>query len=575
MRRHVVDLRLLPAAGAAYAAAWLGLALAPQVVLAGSFLLAALGMLMAGAGAAGPRAGLLCLALLCAAAAGAVGALHRLALDAGPVPAMAATKTKVAAELVLTGDPRQVVTRWGSPLVVVPARLAAVGALGSPATSADNPVTVMVDRALPADMARWRALLPSTRVEVEGRLAPPGAGFPEAAVLAVAGAPRVVAPPSAVQRIAGALRADLRRAVRGLPADERGLVPGLVIGDTSAEPPALTAAFRDTGLTHLVAASGENLVLTVSALLPLLRGLGVRGRRLSAPAALAVLGFTILARPTPSMVRASVMALLALAISATGRRRGGVPLLCTATLVLVLAAPSLSHQYGFALSVAATAGLFLLAPGWRERLAERLPDRLAEALAGVAAAELCCLPLVAALAGSVSLLGVPANLLVDAAVGPATVLGTLALACGALWAPLGVLCAWAAQWPAAWIVLVARAGARVPGARLPWPAGWAGAALLLAAYAALGRLAGRRARRHGRTPRGDAAAGTGRTDGPDAERRPDATVLVTVDAAARCRPPVACWPRCHETPAPLRSPPQVRSRSPSRSDPRNCWPNAP
>jgi DNA polymerase-3 subunit delta len=222
----------------------------------------------------------------------------------------------------------------------------------------------------------------------------------------------------------------------------------------------------------------------------------VRGRWIAPLAALAVIGFTILARPTPSMVRASLMALLALLVGVTGRRRSGVPLLCAATLALLLGSPSLSHEYGFALSVAATAGLFLLAPRWRERLAAWLPERVAESLACVAAAELCCLPIVAALAGSVSLLGVPANLLVDIAVGPATVLGALALVCGASLQPLGVLCAWLAQWPAAWIVLVARAGSRVPGARLPWPAGWRGALLLLLGYAVIACLTLRRAASH-------------------------------------------------------------------------------
>ena len=44
-----------------------------------------------------------------------------------------------------------------------------------------------------------------------------------------------------------------------LPSDERGLLPGLVEGDTSRLDPRLQQDFRRTGLTHLVAVSGTGL----------------------------------------------------------------------------------------------------------------------------------------------------------------------------------------------------------------------------------------------------------------------------------------------------------------------------
>ncbi|MGW1926355.1 ComEC/Rec2 family competence protein [Streptomyces massasporeus] len=110
--------------------------------------------------------------------------------------------------------------------------------------------------------AEWLRLLPSTRLRVGARLAPPShPGDPFAAVLKVGGGgpPRIVGPPSALQRTAGELRAGLRRATDGLDPDARALLPGLVVGDTSRIGADLRDAFVATDLTHLLAVSGSNL----------------------------------------------------------------------------------------------------------------------------------------------------------------------------------------------------------------------------------------------------------------------------------------------------------------------------
>jgi competence protein ComEC len=69
----------------------------------------------------------------------------------------------------------------------------------------------------------------------------------------------VLSGPSTVQRAAGHLRAGLRRAVDPLPAAEQGLLPGLVVGDTSQLDSAVREDFRTVGLTHLTAVSGDSV----------------------------------------------------------------------------------------------------------------------------------------------------------------------------------------------------------------------------------------------------------------------------------------------------------------------------
>jgi competence protein ComEC len=215
-------------------------------------------------------------------------------------------------------------------------------------------------------------------------------------------------------------------AASGLPSDPRGVLPGLVDGDTSLLEPDLADAFEKAGLTHLMAVSGENLSLILGAVLGFGRiaGFGRRAGPLLAGAA--VIGFVIVARPSPSVLRATVMGAIALVAIVSGRERQGVPALCAAVLVLVLIDPELARSYGFALSALATAGILVLAPAWCERLSKRMPRRLAEPLAVSAAAHAACAPVLAMLGAGVSLIAIPANLFAAPAVGPATLLGVFA-----------------------------------------------------------------------------------------------------------------------------------------------------
>ncbi len=192
-----------------------------------------------------------------------------------------------------------------------------------------------------------------------------------------------------------------------------------------------------------------------------------------------MVGFVVLARPSPSVVRAAVMGGIALVALSTGRGRSAVPALATAVLVLVLADPALAVDPGFALSVLATGGLVLLAPPWAEALCRRgLPRWAAEGLAVPTAAFVVTIPLVAGLSGQLNPVTVPANLLAAPAVAPATVLGVLAAVVSPFGQPAAELVVWAAGPAVGWLVLVGDRSAAVPGAALPWPPGPAGGLLL-------------------------------------------------------------------------------------------------
>jgi competence protein ComEC len=401
------------------------------------------------------------------------------AVTTGPVGALAAERAAVDVVGVVRQDPLRVTGAFGDQAVVTLGVEEVVGRGLHHRLS--SPVLVLGDLA-------WLEVPLGARVSTTGRLAPAD-DDDLAALLPGAAAPVVLDRPDVWWRGAGAVRASIRDAVEHRPPDQAALVPALVDGDDQGLDPALEDDFRTTGLTHLTAVSGTNLTLIVGFLLVLARWCGLRGRWLLLVAALGIVGFLLLARTEPSVVRAAAMGTVGLlALGSNGRQRA-LRALGVAVVALLLVEPALARSPGFALSALATAGIVLLAPGWRDALSRRLPRWLAEAVAVPAAAQLACTPVVAALSGQVSLVAVPANLLVAPVVGPATVLGLAAGLVGLLPVvgdPLSRLLGTGAGWCVGWIVLVARTGARVPLAALDWGTGpWALAALVLACLALL------------------------------------------------------------------------------------------
>ncbi|GAA0656686.1 ComEC/Rec2 family competence protein [Streptomyces thermocarboxydovorans] len=535
------DLRLVPPALAAWATAAVILP-APSGVGAGMVVVALLaaGVLLAlrrSSRRARTRVSASAL-LVCIAAAAASAGLHGADLRRGPVPALAREFVTVTAEVEVTSDPRLSRPRVSGahlapPVVLIEGEVRRVRrADGGPEQLTRTPVLLIVDprsgktgttRTSPpttptptAPRSRdarsaWLGLLPSTRVAVEGRLAPALVGGDRfAAVLRVKGlgGPGIVGEPSAVQRFAERLRAGLREATDGLSADARALLPGLVVGDTSRITPELDEAFRETDLTHTLAVSGANFTILLALLLGppgmaqraerrgLAPRLGIPLRATALMGAVLSLAFVVVCRPDPSVLRAAACGSVALLALATGRRRSLIPALATAVLLLVLYDPWLARSYGFLLSVLATGALLTLAPRWSTALQRHgVPPRLAEALAAAGAAQALCAPVVVVLSARVSLVAVPCNLLAEFALAPATVLGFGALATAPWAMPVAKALAWCASWPTEWIAQIARTGAALPGAGVDWPGSWTGAALLGAlTLAAL--LAGRRLLRH-------------------------------------------------------------------------------
>lgn len=285
----------------------------------------------------------------------------------------------------------------------------------------------------------------------------------------------VIGEPHPVLQLSNGVRERFVEIAGELPGPGAMLVPGLAVGDESLVDDDLDAAMKASSLSHLTAVSGSNIAIIVAALIGVGRVFGWSRAVRAAAASAGLACFVLLVTPQGSVIRASAMALIVIALDALARPIAGVPVLALAVIALLAADPWLSHDYGFALSTAATAGL-LLGTGPLARWFERwLPPPIALLIAVPLVAQVACQPILLLLEPSLPLYGVVANLLAAPAAPIATVVGLVACLVGLLLPPIGVALAWAAWLPAQWIGLIAETVTVLPAAAVPWLDGGLGA----------------------------------------------------------------------------------------------------
>jgi competence protein ComEC len=319
------------------------------------------------------------------------------------------------------------------------------------------------------------SLVETQRVAMEARLDRPvgfrnPGGFDAAARLAREGihvtgsaaAARLVALESPAPPWPARVRADAVRAMGDrLPPVSAALLAGLLLGERGALPPEIHTAFRTAGVYHILAVSGFNVALLAGTVWAAVRAARGARRTAAVTAMLAVLAFAAVVGAEPSVLRATVMAVVVLAAVVLEREASATNSLALAGLVILVARPADLLDPGFQLSFTATAGI----------VAAPLPRGLLAGALGVsAAAQLAVIPVTLAHFNQVSLIGLAANLAVVPLAAAATILGLAGVAGAAV-------AGWLADaaFGAAWPVLLALRGAvalaaSVPGAVLHGPA---------------------------------------------------------------------------------------------------------
>ena len=217
---------------------------------------------------------------------------------------------------------------------------------------------------------------------------------------------------------------------RGMPEGEAALARGFVLGQDDRIDGRTRDDFQRSNLTHLLAVSGENVILLGVLAWPLLAlvGLPLRARLVGTLCLIAI--YVPVTGAGPSIQRAGVMGAAGLIAALADRPRArwyAVLLAAGATLAVN---PRAVGDVGWQLSFAAVIGIML----WAKRLAAALSEdaerrsarhALAEAVAVTVSATVATAPLMASAFDQFSPAALPANILAAPAVAPAMWLGML------------------------------------------------------------------------------------------------------------------------------------------------------
>jgi len=221
-----------------------------------------------------------------------------------------------------------------------------------------------------------------------------------------------------------------------LPEPQSSFLGGLLLGDKKGMGEAVLENFNKTGLTHIVALSGFNITIIISALGALF--LTFFKRNVSFVLILtSILAFVLLTGAQASVVRAAIMGSLALLAIQLGRKKEATRLLVLAGLVMIAINPIiLRFDVGFQLSFMATLGLIYFGPIFSEWL-KKLSKWIREPLALTLAAQLATFPIIIYYFGYVSVIAPISNILVLPLIPITMFLGFVSGLAGMLWQQLG------------------------------------------------------------------------------------------------------------------------------------------
>jgi len=196
------------------------------------------------------------------------------------------------------------------------------------------------------------------------------------------------------------------------PEPSSSLMAGVLLGVQDSLGTELEEVFRDTGIIHIVVLSGYNITIVSESLVKLFSFLP-KNLALGS-GAFGIILFSLMVGATPSVLRASLMALLVLLARGTGRTYAIARALLIAAVVMVFWNPNiLVFDTSFQLSFLATIALIWISPLVSPHLTA-VPEKFGfrEVVSATIATQVFVLPLLLYKMGQVSLVGLPVNVLV-------------------------------------------------------------------------------------------------------------------------------------------------------------------
>lgn len=222
-----------------------------------------------------------------------------------------------------------------------------------------------------------------------------------------------------------------------LPPVSASLLMGIVFGAKEEFPDAFFDALQTTGVLHVIAASGMNVTFVSAALL---FGLGSFLRRQYAliSGCFGIVFYVFLVGFEPSIVRASIMGVLAFGASLLGRQHIAAYALLVSAYVMLFMQPGFLFDLGFQLSFLATLGIIFVKPVLEGGIGGigGIGRFFLETVTTTAAAQIGTLPLLLGTFGQIGVLSLLVNALVLWVVPIVMLIGSVASIVGLLIAPL-------------------------------------------------------------------------------------------------------------------------------------------
>ncbi len=158
-------------------------------------------------------------------------------------------------------------------------------------------------------------------------------------------------------RIRARTREALLRHIRPLNGESAAIATAILIGDRSALSVDVEQRLQEAGTYHVIAISGGNIAILAGLLIGVLRLAGVRGRVASCVAIGALAAYALIAAGGASVLRATLMAVIYLAVRLVDQRTGAIDAISLTAVVVLLAEPLAIADVGFWLTFGATAAL--------------------------------------------------------------------------------------------------------------------------------------------------------------------------------------------------------------------------
>ncbi len=149
--------------------------------------------------------------------------------------------------------------------------------------------------------------------------------------------------------------------IKTLPYNEAVLLFGIVFGGSEGFSSQMRDAFRNTGVLHVVAASGMNVTMVGAFFMGFFSMLFKRKTALLLSIA-GIFYYALISGLEPSILRASLMISITLLGSILGRQNYGLISLLITAAIMILFSPSIVFSVGFLLSFTSTLGILLIKP---------------------------------------------------------------------------------------------------------------------------------------------------------------------------------------------------------------------